>query len=330
MRTWTSSGGATIEASFVRWERGSVVLKKAGGGAVKIRPSDLSNVDQAWIKKNAPPPARDAGPTVVSNVVPNKLPYMGSGKWKGQHSVYEHHTFDATLDQDGKLHVYPKVDGERVRPPIWFIATCHYHDLEKGKYVDREIVSFLSPPAPALNAREIALKRLHEDDVRTQINIEFRDNAVLFGGHCKDPKNVKYPTRYDIRLHVPQVLRAVEKMKKMERRQFLSNYVLEIHRVEGAKDHYVFWKGISELGGLAKDARVIGPLYGERSIRVRAKSARKAPLRPWAYQSHAPWQGFVFFLQKNDKTSKSKSERIVLEFQKSTKVDSERITLELE
>lgn len=48
-RTWTSQSGSTIEASLLQEQGAHVVLKKDDGGKAKIRLSQLSDADQAYV-----------------------------------------------------------------------------------------------------------------------------------------------------------------------------------------------------------------------------------------------------------------------------------------
>lgn len=320
-RTWTSLKGVTIEGTFARWERGLVVLLKGDGKSVRIRPSALSPEDQAWLKENAPPPAAssapkaDDAPIIVSAVGTNFLPHYASGPWANMNAVYEHPNFDAVLEKNGQLKIFPKVNGKRVGNPMSMYVNRSYYDKKKRRSVSRRVLEFESPPAPTMRAREIVLNARLEDDVVTQINYEFKDNTIAFGGHCIDPKKIRYPTSYEIWLSVPQSITVPKGLKRLERRRFLSPYKLQIRRANGDKDEYPFWMPIENLSGRARDARILGPLYGERKVKVRAKSVKRAPLGPWIYPWFSPWQGFRFSLSKESERSKSKTQRIILEIE---------------
>ena len=51
MRTWTSAGGKTVEAEFVRAENGRAMLRGPDGKKMHIRFTALSKADQAYIAK---------------------------------------------------------------------------------------------------------------------------------------------------------------------------------------------------------------------------------------------------------------------------------------
>ena len=55
MRIWTSAEGQTVEAEFVRYSVGKIVLKKADGKEVSIPPSYLSDDDQEYVITMIPP-----------------------------------------------------------------------------------------------------------------------------------------------------------------------------------------------------------------------------------------------------------------------------------
>jgi hypothetical protein len=59
-RTWTSKTGAEVEAALVEESGEFLVLKKADGTSLKIRPANLSDADQAYVKE-----LRDGGPVPV-------------------------------------------------------------------------------------------------------------------------------------------------------------------------------------------------------------------------------------------------------------------------
>lgn len=61
-RTWTSTRGTTVEAEYVRMERGMIVLRKTDGGVLSIRATDLSPGDQQYIQQlTGPSPANQPG-----------------------------------------------------------------------------------------------------------------------------------------------------------------------------------------------------------------------------------------------------------------------------
>ena len=101
----------------------------------------------------------------------------------------------------------------------------------------------------------------------------------------------------------------------MDRRRLLRPYTLFIRTVDGEKVTHRFWKSLQNLGGRARDSKILGPLYGERQVQVRAKSVSHAPLQPWIYPAFSPWQGFGYRLAKDKKSSKSKAQRIILEIE---------------
>lgn len=55
MRIWTSADGQTVEAEFVRFSMGKIVLKKADGKEISVPPSYLSDDDQEYVITRIPP-----------------------------------------------------------------------------------------------------------------------------------------------------------------------------------------------------------------------------------------------------------------------------------
>ncbi len=51
MRTWTSVSGATVEAQYVGMERGELVLRGSDGREFVIRPDQLSEADQQYVRE---------------------------------------------------------------------------------------------------------------------------------------------------------------------------------------------------------------------------------------------------------------------------------------
>jgi nucleoredoxin len=67
LRTWTSRTGSGIEAHFVKQEYAMVYLTKEDGGSVKIRLSELSSEDRAYVKEAKKSKPQAAATKVAKN-----------------------------------------------------------------------------------------------------------------------------------------------------------------------------------------------------------------------------------------------------------------------
>jgi len=116
-RTWTSITGSSVEAEYIGLEHGRVKLRTRDGTLTAIAEDALSAEDRAWIKEeearlNAP--AEDIRPARISE----ELPVFKTGDWVGYHTVYTAPNFDACLDAEGVMWIYPKEHRSRIGKPM--------------------------------------------------------------------------------------------------------------------------------------------------------------------------------------------------------------------
>jgi hypothetical protein len=319
LRTWKSASGAVIEAEFVEAEYGQVLLKGKDGKPVKIGKAMLSKEDQAWITAQGGETAGedDVGTGAVTPpATPNLLPTYADGKWKGYNAVYQDPSFDAAMDMKGIITVFPKVDGKRTGKSLTYSLCCYFIDTSKKPphHTGREVRRYEDPPAPQMQPKEIAMKGQLRDDVPFEVTFAFKGNKISSYGWLKDPEGLRDPTVFRTGVWVPKSHDIPLQMKMPEQRELLKDYEVRVKPVDGKLAVYPYSSALNggEFSLRAKEVQVIGPIFGDRKIRVIGQSTEKAPIRPWIYAGFAPWQGFFIGLYKDEPDSRATSQRMVL------------------
>ena len=116
VRTWTSRSGNAVEAEYAGLERDMVLLRAPDGAMLKIGVASLSSEDQRWIKEEEA--KQNLPPGVRRPTEKNELPVFDGGEWRGHSAVYTAAHFDAVMDRQGVIRIYPKDDGTRTGEPI--------------------------------------------------------------------------------------------------------------------------------------------------------------------------------------------------------------------
>ncbi|MBN1557015.1 MAG: hypothetical protein JW951_02580 [Lentisphaerae bacterium] len=316
-REWESVTGAKIEAEFVQEKYGYVTLQGKDGKLAKIRKSMLSRADQEWIDGHAA--AGEGTGAVLPPDKPNHLPVFADGPWKGQHAVYVHKNFDAVLSRTGYLYVYPKTDNERTGKRLRYGLWCYFIDTSRTppQHTARRVIRFDDPPAPVMQPDEMEFTGLLRDNVEFTLRFDFDDDRISSYGWVHDPEGLRDYTRFRTGVWIPKSHNIPDQMPMSEQRELLKDYRVEVKPVDGGLERYPYSKYMTEgeMNINAKEVEIMGPLFGERHIRIYAQSTDDAPIRPWVYRGNAPWQGFFVGLYKREPDSHASSQRMVLKIE---------------
>jgi hypothetical protein len=316
VRIWQSKTGAKIEAEFVEEKYGFVALRGADGNLVKIAKRMLSREDQDWIAAQGGGEGDRGTGAVKPPAKLNHLPTYADGPWKGQHAVYEDPNFDAVMNVEGVIRVYPKIDGARSGKALRYSLSCFFTDTSKTppRWAGRPVIEYQDPPAPQMQPERIELKGLLRDNVPFEVTFEFKGNKLSSYGWLKDPDGLRDPTIFRTGVWVPQSHTIPLQMKMSEQRELLKDYEVRVKPVNGKLRIYPYSKSLQpgEFHVRSKEVQIIGPVFGDRKVRVIGQSTEKAPILPWIYPGYAPWQGYFIGLHKDEPESRATSQRMVL------------------
>jgi len=312
MRTWTSTSGAKIKAAYVETSLGRVSLRGADGKVLTIPLARLVAADQAWIKKQQA--AAEGTGTIMTPQKPNHLPVFADGKWKGQHAVYTARNFDALMDANGVIKVYPKEQNERVGKPILYHLRCWYRNTKTKPptHTARRVARFTQTADPRLQPDSITLMGQLEDDVPFTVTYEFSEKGIVAWGHCKDPAGID-TTQFRAGANVPASHKFDDETPLDERARILKGWQLVVNPVEGKTIKYPYADSIPRMSVISKSAQIDAPVYGRRKIRFMAGDDEEAPIRPYIYSGYSPWQGYFVGMYKKDQSDRSKKLRFTME-----------------
>jgi len=312
MRTWTSTSGAKLKASYVETKLGRASLRGADGKIVVIPINRLSAADQAWIKKQAA--AAEGTGKIMSPKKPNHLPVFADGTRKGQHAVYTARNFDALMDATGVIKVYPKEKGERVGKPMRYHLRCWYRSskTKPPTFTHRRVASYTQTADPRIQPDSITLMGTLEDDVPFTVNYEFSEKGITAWGHCKDPAGID-TTQYRVGVNVPASHRFEDDTPLDERARILKGWQLVVDPIEGKTIKYAYADSIPRMNVMCKSAHIDAPLYGRRQIRFSVGDEEEAPLRPYIYSGYSPWQGYFIGMYKDEQDDRSRKLRFTME-----------------
>lgn len=227
------------------------------------------------------------------------LPTFTDGEWKGQNLVFESRTYDATVDGDGTVYLYPKERGERVGKPLRVGFNCYYRDKKNKRTIRRRFAEIKDPPAPKVHRRatELELEGHFEDDVEFQIEMKFDDDKFSFQGEIEDPRGIEYPSSFHYVVRVEQTHNPPPQMELDEIKELMPGWQLEFHPVKGRRERVPYWKSMRNQG--AETIEVVGP-WGDTKITLDAPRGRgrkgeiKAGGQFHIYKGSPPYAGFGF------------------------------------
>jgi len=318
-RTWTSRGGDKLEGEFVHSLWGMVTLKKEDGSEVKIRRMQLIKADRDWIREFESREAREraeAGRTESETEgkdrKTNRLPVLADGKWKGYHAVYQHENFDAVVDSSARIRIYPKEEGKRVDKSLTVGLGASYYDRKAGYTKGRPVEIIESSSSPTVQPKEVVCEGKLRHNVKFGLYYEFNGNEISARAWCKDPRSkAHYPTNFRISVSIPKSHDIPPDMRLSQQEELLRDYTFVVDTIGRKKIVYSYDKP-AQMRIKCRAAEIVGPLFGSRKVRFKAKSPKEAWLYPHIYSKNAPWQGYGVRLYKKDNTTKSKSHKMIL------------------
>jgi len=234
-----------------------------------------------------------------------KLPTFKEGKWKGAYVAYTHQNFDAIIDENSVLTIYPKgSDGKRVGRPFTCYQLSCYYVPPKGHQHGRPPISFENPGQPQEQPRKVSIKGILKDDVPFQLEYEFANNQITAAGGCADPSGIQYPTVFRILSQMASSHSIPPQMEQPDREKLLKTCRLvtreRVGGPEGRKKRfeYPYWD-IMRFHGHIEYAEVKGP-YGPRVIKMRTRN-EEGTLYGYIYSDCCPWQGYSIYYTTQSK-----------------------------
>ena len=113
---WTSTAGTTIKAKFVEESDGKLTLVKEGGGRLVLRLDQLDEASQKMAREfSAAQEEVEEESAEPDDGVDYSVETLKEGEWKGFHAVYEREKFIAVVERGGRMRIYMKEDGKRIR-----------------------------------------------------------------------------------------------------------------------------------------------------------------------------------------------------------------------
>ena len=242
-RQWTSTAGSKMEASVVNLDvdQGMVKLKTVNGREMNISMKLLVEADRELLKQwHTAQASKKEGTGTVTEAQAGKLSVFRDGKWRGYNTVYEGPLYDAGLNSQGYLIIFPKNEaGARVGKHLTAGLYCYYTQKGIGRHTRREVISFETSPQPVVssNPLEVRLQGKFADDVAFDVEFECEDDKVSVEGGIKDPPGIKFPSRYSSRIHVPAIYNPGPDDNPDEIKGKFADYSVSVRTDEGTETH---------------------------------------------------------------------------------------------
>ena len=303
-RKWTSTAGSQIEASVesIDIQRRTVKLITSSGQAYNVQLAQLIQADRDLLKKwwqaEQAKAAKLKGTGAVTEAEDGKLSVFADGPWKNYNTVYEGPLYDAVMNRNAVMLIYPKSNGERIGKPLQAYLACYY--LNQRRHVRRNIVSFDEPPKPTHTKREleIELSGIMEDNVKFEMDFKCEDDRISVQGWVKDPSGQEFPSFSQSRIFMTSTHKFEDTATLDEIKTAMDGYSLTIRAVEGSEKHE-YWKGLKPQHNV-KDLLVKGPWEGNQ-LRIEAPALRNRATGEseygtfYIYSQNSPFQGFYLY-----------------------------------
>ena len=328
VRTWTAASGSTVEAKFVRLEGENVILAREDGVEFRIPGSKLSAADIDYVKALIPDGGgleqveaarvteKEDGPVKMQDVPgklePKQIPVFTTGPWQGAHAVYEHANFDAVMDTDGTLNIYPKDQGKRIAKPLKLIGRITYRNPYRGT----KIIELTSSGDPVMQPKTLTLQATTVDhsksrqEVDFEVTYSFEANEISAWGRSLGEGTYKHPEMFEVHFSGPKTHQIEPSVEQSERIKILKDYSLVLKGGSGGSRRLDYYTS-PKFGGDCKSAELVGPMWKPRKITITGAS-NKAPIKPWVYPGRLLWEGFQLFVVKPDPRSESESQKMVI------------------
>jgi hypothetical protein len=242
---------------------------------------------------------------------PQYLSMFTNGIGKGMHAVYTTPTFDALMQSNGYVMVYPKDKGVRVGKPLTMGPYIFYRG--NVTTVGRAIMTFENDKGPLMNPATVELKGKLEDDVDYSLTYAFDKTGVSVRGYGKDPKGLTPPTIFRLAIWVPGCTNFPPETLQADREAKLRGLAFVI-RSGQKKTVYPYANG-AVYAAPAEKCWIEGPVYGARKLSFEVKASDSAPMYPWIYDNAPPHNGYIIYMHKSSIESKKPGERLVLNIQ---------------
>jgi hypothetical protein len=242
---------------------------------------------------------------------PDVLSIFTNGIGAGAHAVYVTPKFDAVMQPNGHVFVYPKDKGVRIGKPLTMGHHLHYRGT-LGK-MPRPIVSFKNDKGPLMNPATLELSGKLEDDVDYSLTFDFDKAGVSLRGYVKDPAGLTTPTVLRLAIWMPAFTNFAPEVLQADREAKLKGLSVVIQ--SGPKKYvYPYAKG-AVFAAPAERCWIEGPVYGARKLAFEVKAPKAAPMHPSIYENTAPCSGYTIYMLKQAMDSRKPLERLVLTIQ---------------
>jgi hypothetical protein len=303
-RKWTSTAGSQIEAAVdsIDIQRRIVKLVAANGQAYNVQLGQLIQEDRDLLKKwweaEQAKAAMLKGTGAITEGEGGQLSAYADGPWKNYNTIYEGPLYDAVLNKNAVMMIYPKANGERIGKPLQAYMACYY--LKLNRHHQRNIISFDSPPKPQHSNREmeIELSGMMEDNVKFEMDFKCEDDRISVQGWVKDPSGQEFPSFSQSRIHMTPTHTFEENATIDEIKAAMDGYSLTIRTTEGSEKHE-YWKGLTPQHHV-KDLLIKGPWEGNQ-LRIEAPALRNRETGEseygsfYIYSQNSPYQGFILY-----------------------------------
>ncbi|HMP77331.1 MAG TPA: hypothetical protein PKE12_13635 [Kiritimatiellia bacterium] len=313
MRTWTSVGGARLEAAFIEVkEGGEVVLERAGGRQLSIRLDQLVEADRAYVADRVAEVEAEVeagggapGDDKANPLLPVRggwLPVFASGPYAGHFAVYDSplYQFIVTSVGGGVMRMKDS-EGRFVGPPLpvrpwrshYFAPDTRPGRTNEMKSFAREVKSLTGPALqPVMNPSVLEITGLYNDGVAFTQRYEFAREAVRRTFSIRDPPRVQYATRggeCGMGRYVATDQITGQTLLE-DQKKFFAGWSMTLRPAakSGRPKVLTFWESLPKRVGQFETAEIRGP-WGERTVSL---TFRGAPARITVYTGRSLWEGY--------------------------------------
>lgn len=262
LRTWTSTSGKTVEASFAGIEDGKVQLRSAEGKMGAIPLANLISADQQYARK------RGGGGRMLERTE-SQLAGFASGEWKQCNTVYRGEDYIAKLLVAGNLQIQPLEDGKPVGAPFQ-VLVWRYTVNRKGAHGARtvrvKLKALTEGPEPGMHRGQQALvvRGTFEDDCTFTLSLDLTPDDISFALE-HEPASRDENAFTQLRLRIPKTF-AAGSAELAQIKQATDGWLMTIKGKDIRQEQLPFWKAARSESGL-ESASLKGP-WGERRIDV--------------------------------------------------------------
>lgn len=276
VRTWTSKSGKTLEARYSKLTGDQVGLLDRDGNRRVIPLSQLSQQDQAVVRKLAKAAGHltERGTGAINEAKGTKLASFADGPWRGINSIYQTSTFWLQLHENGHIHMQPIREGKPSGLPMRIHAQrVHIDTKAKGhaRWNPKKIKELNDSPKPALLKGDATLtfSGTFDDESTFELTIEATRKDVTFQ-LTHDESRDRAPVVTNTRL-VASVLKSIPESDTMELAQLkktTDGWYMELSGPDLKRTKYPFWKSMRSILGIT-ECTFYGP-WEDRKVHISA------------------------------------------------------------